>query len=88
MPEEINHIVTDHIFDLLLCPTKTAVDNLRKEGIARGVHLIGDMIEDALQFNKEIAEERSQILERLGLASKQYLVLTVHRPVNTDVREH
>ena len=43
---------------------------------------------DALEYNNEIAEERSQILEWLGLASKQYLVLTVHRPANTDNREH
>ncbi len=88
MPEEINRVLTDHISDLLFCPTQTAVDNLRNEGITRGVHLVGDVMVDALESNKEIAEERSQILERLGLVSKQYLVLTVHRPANTDDREH
>ena len=41
---------------------------------------------DALEFNREIVEKRSQILEKLGLESKQYLVLTIHRPVNTDKR--
>ena len=88
MPEEINRVLTDHISDILFCPTQTAVDNLRNEGITRGVHLVGDVMVDALEYNKEIAEERSLILERLGLASKQYLVLTVHRPVNTDSREN
>ncbi len=88
MPEEINRVLTDHISDVLFCPTQTAVENLRNEGITRGVHLVGDVMVDALEFNKEIAEVCSQILERLGLASKQYLVLTVHRPVNTDNREH
>ena len=88
MPEEINRVITDHISDFLFCPTKTAVDNLRNEGVTRGVHLVGDVMVDALEFNKEIAEERSQILKRLGVAPTQYLVLTVHRPANTDSREH
>jgi len=88
MPEEINRIVTDHISDLLFCPTKTAVCNLANEGITSGVHLVGDVMVDALEFNKDIAEKRSSILERLGITPKQYLVLTVHRPANTDSREH
>jgi len=88
MPEEINRIVTDHLSDLLFCPTQTAVDNLLHEGIIRGVHLVGDVMVDALEFNKEVAEEHSQILKRLGLTSKQYLVLTVHRAANTDNRKH
>jgi UDP-N-acetylglucosamine 2-epimerase (non-hydrolysing) len=41
---------------------------------------------DALEFNKEIAEKRSGILERLGITKEKYLVLTVHRPANTDSR--
>ncbi|MCK9631803.1 MAG: UDP-N-acetylglucosamine 2-epimerase (non-hydrolyzing) [Methanoregula sp.] len=88
MPEEINRVLTDHISDILFCPTQTAVDNLRNEGITHGVHLVGDVMADALEFNKEIAEEHSTILERLGIHPKQYLVLTVHRPANTDTREH
>lgn len=43
---------------------------------------------DALEFNKEVPEHRSQITLRLGLNSKRYLVLTVHRPANTDNRIH
>jgi UDP-N-acetylglucosamine 2-epimerase (non-hydrolysing) len=88
MPEEINRIVTDHISDILFCPTETAVSYLANEGITKGVHLVGDVMVDALEFNKEIAEKCSLILERLGITPDQYLVLTVHRPANTDSREH
>jgi UDP-GlcNAc3NAcA epimerase len=31
MPEEINRIMTDHVSEFLLCPTKTAIENLKKE---------------------------------------------------------
>jgi len=30
MPEEINRVLTDHISEILFCPTPTAVDNLAK----------------------------------------------------------
>ena len=84
MPEEINRIITDHLSDLLFCPTQTSVDNLAREGITKGVHLVGDVMGDALKFNRNIAEEKSGILERLGLNDHNYLVLTIHRPSNTD----
>lgn len=41
MPEEINRVLTDHVSALLFCPTLTAVRNLKKEGITKGVHLVG-----------------------------------------------
>src|SRR4029077_17537146 len=42
MPEEHNRVLTDHCADVLFCPTQTAVDNLKHENIATGVHLVGD----------------------------------------------
>jgi len=88
MPEEINRVLSDHASDLLFCPTRTAVDNLRSEGITHGVHLVGDVMVDALEYNRVIAEEHSKIMKRLSLISKQYLVLTIHRAVNTDNRKN
>ncbi|MBN1874330.1 MAG: UDP-N-acetylglucosamine 2-epimerase (non-hydrolyzing), partial [Anaerolineae bacterium] len=84
MPEEINRVLTDHIADLLFCPSQTAVDNLVAEGITRGVHLVGDVMADALLWAAERAQTHSDVLQRLGLAEKGFLLATVHRAENTD----
>jgi len=84
MPEEINRLVTDHLSALLLCPTNTAVENLKQEGITKGVRLVGDVMYDALLDGVAIAEGASKILERLGVEPQRYLLATVHRAENTD----
>jgi len=84
MPEEINRVLVDHASDILFAPTENAVKNLENEGIKNGVYLVGDVMVDALLQNIEIAERKSNILEKLGLRKKEYLLVTVHRPENTD----
>lgn len=84
MPEEINRVVTDHISELLLCPTQTAIHNLAKEGITSGVTLVGDVMVDALRHHIKLAEKKSHIITKLGLQKNNYYVATVHRPSNTD----
>jgi UDP-N-acetylglucosamine 2-epimerase len=85
MPEEINRLITDHISSLLFCPTQTAIDNLKREGIEQGITLTGDIMVDALQTNIEQARSQSTIHEQLGLSSdNNYLVATIHRPGNAD----
>jgi UDP-N-acetylglucosamine 2-epimerase len=84
MPEEINRVLTDHVSDLLLCPSQTAVDNLAREGITEGVHLVGDVMFDALLYTVERGQTRSIILSNLGLSPKGYLLATIHRAENTD----
>lgn len=84
MPEEHNRVLTDHCADVLFCPTQTAVDNLAREGITRGVYLVGDTMYDAVVQFGALARQRSRILERLDLVPQQYLLVTVHRPSNTD----
>jgi len=84
MPEEINRVVADHLSKLLLCPTRTAVDNLANEGIRTGVHLVGDVMYDVTLAAVRRAEARSNVLDRLGLQAKSYAVATIHRAENTD----
>lgn len=87
MPEEINRVVTDHLSDILLCPSRIAVKNLKKEGIFRGVHEVGDIMLDALLFAKDKAKISEKILKRLKIEKKRYILATVHRSENTDNRE-
>ncbi|MBI4169136.1 MAG: UDP-N-acetylglucosamine 2-epimerase (non-hydrolyzing) [Acidobacteria bacterium] len=87
MPEETNRVLTDHVSSLLFCPTETAVKNLAREGIAVGVHLVGDVMCDALLANLEEAGAISTILSRLELRPREYFLATVHRAENTDDAE-
>jgi UDP-N-acetylglucosamine 2-epimerase len=84
MPEELNRLLTDHASDLLLCSTETAVANLERESAAGEVHLVGDVMADVSLTFREIAEERSQILEARGLEPGEYFALTAHRAGNVD----
>jgi len=84
MPEEVNRILTDHCSDLLFCSTKTAVDNLKNEGIVNNIYLTGDVMVDSLLYNREIAERNSNILYQLNLRPNEYIVATVHRERNTS----
>jgi len=88
MPEEHNRVVADHCSDLLFCPTQTAVDNLAREGVVNGVHLVGDTMYDAVLQFAALAKKRSTILEDLKLEPKTYLLTTIHRPYNTDIPEN
>jgi UDP-N-acetylglucosamine 2-epimerase len=84
MPEEINRVLTDHVSDILYAPTDAAVENLRNEGICRGVEKVGDVMLDAYLANKSLAAAKSRVLEELNLTAKEYALATVHRQENTD----
>ncbi|MFH0778735.1 MAG: UDP-N-acetylglucosamine 2-epimerase (non-hydrolyzing) [Candidatus Eisenbacteria bacterium] len=83
-PEEVNRVVADRLSTILFAPTATAVDNLKREGITSGVFLVGDVMVDALLGQAELARSRSRILQDLKLSPKEYIVVTIHRPANTD----
>ncbi len=84
MPEELNRVVTDHLSDLLFCPTHVSVKNLSNEGITNGVEHVGDVMYDAVLFAKKSADEKSNILEEYNLQPGEYGVCTLHRAENTD----
>jgi UDP-N-acetylglucosamine 2-epimerase (non-hydrolysing) len=88
MPEEINRIVIDHISDGLCTPTEVTKENLLKEGIdAEKIVVTGDPIVDAVSENLAIAREQSTILQDQGLTPEGYLLVTVHRAENTDMKD-
>ena len=85
MPEEINRILTDRISSLLLCPTDTAVQNLKREGFDNYTAQIvknGDVMQDAAMYYAQKAQEKSQIIGQLGLTD--FVLATIHRQENTD----
>lgn len=84
MPEEVNRVVTDHLSEILLCPTRAALANLAAEGIEKGVHKVGDVMYDIALHSAKEAESRSDILDRLALLPRSYAVATVHRAENTE----
>lgn len=84
MPEEINRIVTDCLADMFFTTSATANENLRKSGIPEDqIHFVGNVMIDTLMFNLERLRKPS-LWDDLGLEEKDYLVLTLHRPVNVD----
>lgn len=86
MPEEINRILSDRVATLLLCPTATAVANLKDEGLTRGVHNVGDVMYDIALYYGERARQGSHVLQQLGLAPGHFALATCHRAENTDDR--
>ena len=79
MPEELNRVLSDRVSDLLLCPTDTAVENLAREGMTEGVHMVGDVMADVALAFLPIAEERGQ-----EPPAGPYVLMTVHRVANVD----
>ena len=84
MPEELNRVLVDHASELLLCPTETAIANLRREGLEGRAQLVGDVMADVSLAFASVAEERSRVLAELGLEPGAFLLATAHRAGNVD----
>lgn len=87
MPEEINRILTDRISDLLLCPTKTAIQHLKKEGFENYPLKIvqsGDIMKDAVDYYSKYSATKSRIISDLKLQQNNFILATIHRQENTD----
>ncbi len=84
MPEEVNRVLTDHLSDLLLCPSETAVANLARESCQGDAQLVGDvMVDVALRFGPR-ARERTDVLRAAGVASGEFVLATAHRAGTVD----
>jgi UDP-GlcNAc3NAcA epimerase len=81
MPEERNRIVADHLSDVLLAPTATAMEHLSREGLAERAILVGDVMVDAHAWAVERADSH---LPAVAREHDRYVLLTMHRAENVD----
>lgn len=82
MPEETNRVLTDHVSQLLFCPTQTAVDNLQNEGINKGIHLTGDVMFDAFKYYSH-SQKLISLMDTYDLPPR-FCLATLHRAENTE----
>ena len=82
MQEEINRIVSDHVADLLLCPTQTARQQLAQEGLAHRATVVGDVMLDAvLEYAQR--PDLTHRRKRMGVRSSRYALASIHRAETT-----
>jgi UDP-N-acetylglucosamine 2-epimerase (non-hydrolysing)/UDP-GlcNAc3NAcA epimerase len=85
MPEELYRVLTDHLSDVLLCPSQTAVRNLEREGVAGEIVLVGDVMVDVALLFQPRARGDDGPLREAGVAEGDYVLATAHRAGNVDV---
>ncbi len=84
MPEEVNRLVTDQLSAALLTPTADAGDNLIREGLdAARIDFVGNIMAESVVRNVARIESRDPAA-RYALAKGEFVLVTVHRPENTD----
>ena len=79
MPEEHNRIETDRMATWLFCPTRTAVENLHREGYRQGIYHVGDVMLDAARIYTPDEPTQLAILQQNGVVSKHFALATIHR---------
>jgi UDP-N-acetylglucosamine 2-epimerase len=84
MPEELNRVLTDHLADVLLCASPTAVANLEREHVAGRIELVGDVMVDVALLFQPRARADDGPLEAAGVAPGEYVLATAHRAGNVD----
>ncbi|NPE27567.1 UDP-N-acetylglucosamine 2-epimerase (non-hydrolyzing) [Methanococcoides sp. SA1] len=88
MPEELNRILSDHLSDYLFVPTAEAKTNLIREGLDESkIYLTYNTITDSVYQNLDIAKNKSDILDKLKVSTKNYVLVTAHRQENVDVKD-
>ncbi len=98
MPEEINRIMSDHSSTLLFAPTNAAFKNLMNEGFRPEncppytidnpkIYLTGDiMYDNSLHFAELAERKKGNLLEDMSLERDKFILVTIHRDINTDDR--
>jgi UDP-N-acetylglucosamine 2-epimerase (non-hydrolysing) len=82
MPEEINRIVTDHLANLLLTPSRDADVRLAAEGIpASAVVFVGNVMVDSLLH---ALATRAATKPQANGHPTDAVIVTLHRPSNVD----
>ncbi len=84
MPEEINRKLTDHVSEILFCPTPASVENLKKEGIRKRIVHSGDVMYELLDASRQTIRANRKALRRLGVEENSFVLLTVHRAATVD----
>ena len=82
MPEERNRIEVDRLSRLLLAPDERSRETLLAEDVAGRIEVVGDVMADATMRFAPLARERSDILERLSLEPRAFVLATIHREAN------
>jgi UDP-GlcNAc3NAcA epimerase len=96
MPEELNRIMSDHSSTLLFAPTNAAFKNLINEGFRPEnsppytidnpkIYFTGDIMYDNSLFFATLAEtKKAKLHDEMHLDRDNFILVTIHREVNTD----
>jgi len=82
-PEEANRVMTERVSNLLFPPTENCLNNLVNDGRLEDSFLYGDVMYDIYLSLKGKIQSQN-LPKKLNLTKGNYLVVTLHRPINVD----
>lgn len=83
--EMTNRTIVDHISDINLPYSEFAYQNLMREGLSKDrTFKSGSPMLEVIDAHRD-SIEKSNVLSRLGLERKKYLLISAHREENVDI---